>query len=305
MNVEGSVALVTGGASGLGAGAARGLVDAGGRVVIADLASSAGESVAAELGDGAAFVAVDVTHPDDVEAAVAAAAEVWGRIDVLVSCAGISSGRRMLTRSGELHTLEHFRAHVEVNLIGLFDVLRHTVGHMAANEPNADGERGVIVNLGSIAGLEGQVGQMSYSASKGGIIGMTLPLARDLGSRGIRVMAICPGIMDTPYPGLAERRADRRHLCRQRLPQASRRTRRRGRPGVSHHGEHLPQWRGHPAGRRHAPEHLLSPARVCGGPGVYGGPVGAAGGRRRIVWRNRSGAAPRRPLPRCLTDPGT
>ena len=198
MNVEGSVALVTGGASGLGAGVARGLVAAGGRVVIADLASSAGESVAAELGDGAAFVAVDVTHPDDVEAAVAAAAEVWGRIDVLVSCAGISSGRRMLTRSGELHTLEHFRAHVEVNLIGLFDVLRHTVGHMAANEPNADGERGVIVNLGSIAGLEGQVGQMSYSASKGGIIGMTLPLARDLGSRGIRVMTICPGIMDTP-----------------------------------------------------------------------------------------------------------
>ena len=198
MKVTGSVALVTGGASGLGAGVARGLVAAGGRVVIADLASSAGEQVAADLGENAAFVPVDVTRADDVETAVAAAAAVRGRIDVLVSCAGISSGQRMLTRSGELHTLEHFRAHIEVNLIGLFDVLRHVVAHMAANEPNADGERGVIVNLGSIAGIEGQVGQMSYSASKGGIIGMTLPLARDLGSRGIRVMTICPGIMDTP-----------------------------------------------------------------------------------------------------------
>lgn len=198
MRVEGSVALVTGGASGLGAGVARGLLEAGGRVVIADLASSAGEQVAAGLGDDAAFVPIDVTRPDDVEAAVAAAAGVWGRIDVLVSCAGISSGRRMLTRSGELHTLEHFRSHIEVNLIGLFDVLRQVVRHMAANEPDSGGERGVIVNLGSIAGIEGQVGQMSYSASKAGIMGLTLPLARDLGSRGIRVMTICPGIMDTP-----------------------------------------------------------------------------------------------------------
>lgn len=198
MKVEGSVALVTGGASGLGAGVARGLVDAGGRVVVADLASSAGERAAAELGEAAAFLAVDVTRPEVVKSAVAAAVEVWGRIDVLVSCAGISSGQRMLSRSGDLHTLEHFRAHIEVNLLGLFDVLRHTVRHMAANEPNGDGERGVIVNLGSIAGLEGQVGQMSYSASKGGIIGMTLPLARDLGARGIRAMTICPGIMDTP-----------------------------------------------------------------------------------------------------------
>lgn len=198
MKVEGSIALVTGGASGLGAGVVRGLADAGGRVIIADRTTSAGERVATEVGGSAAFVAIDVTRPDDVESAVEEAAAVWGRIDVLVSCAGISSGQRMLSRGGDLHTLEHFRSHVEVNLIGLFDVLRHTVMHMAANEPNADGERGVIVNLGSIAGLEGQVGQMSYSASKGGIIGMTLPLARDLGSRGIRVMTICPGIMDTP-----------------------------------------------------------------------------------------------------------
>lgn len=198
MKVDGSVALVTGGASGLGAGVARGHLEAGGRVVVADLASSAGADLAAEWGEAATFVPVDVTRPDDVASAVSASAAVWGRLDVLVSCAGISSGQRMLARGGDLHTLDHFRAHIEVNLIGLFDVLRHVVGHMAANEPNADGERGVIVNLGSIAGLEGQVGQMSYSASKGGIIGLTLPLARDLGSRGIRVMTICPGIMDTP-----------------------------------------------------------------------------------------------------------
>ncbi|MCY3560830.1 MAG: SDR family NAD(P)-dependent oxidoreductase [bacterium] len=198
MNVAGSVALVTGGASGLGAGVAKGLVGAGGRVLIADLGSSAGEQAATDLGSAAAFVPVDVTRPDEVAFAVDAASAVWGRIDVLVSCAGISTGQRMLRRSGEMHTLEHFRAHIEVNLIGLFDVLRHTVKHMATNEPDADGERGVIVNIGSIAGIEGQVGQMSYSASKGGIIGMTLPLARDLGSLGIRVVTICPGLMDTP-----------------------------------------------------------------------------------------------------------
>ena len=198
MKVEGSVTLVTGAASGLGEGVARGLVDAGGRVVVVDLATSAGAQVAADLGDAGEFVALDVTHPDEVERGVAEAVAIWGRIDGLVSCAGISSGQRMLSRAGELHTLEHFRAHVEVNLIGLFDVLRNTIYRMSANEPNADGERGVIVNLGSIAGIEGQVGQMSYSASKGGIIGLTLPLARDLGSRGIRVVTICPGIMDTP-----------------------------------------------------------------------------------------------------------
>ncbi len=190
--------MVTGGASGLGEGVAAVLLQRGGRVVILDLPASKGEEAAAELGENARFVGVDVTKPDQVASAVEAAEEHWGRIDALVSCAGISSGERMLTRSGDMHTLEHFRSHVEVNLIGLFDVLRHVAVRMSANEPSDEGERGVIVNLGSIAGIEGQAGQMSYSASKGGVIGLTLPLARDLGSRGIRVVTICPGIMDTP-----------------------------------------------------------------------------------------------------------
>ena len=198
MKIQDSVSVVTGGASGLGEGVAAVLIQRGGRVVILDLPASKGEEAAAELGENARFVGVDVTKPDQVTSAVEAAEAHWGRIDALVSCAGISSGERMLTRSGAMHTLEHFRSHVEVNLIGLFDVLRHVAVRMSANEPGAEGERGVIVNLGSIAGIEGQAGQMSYSASKGGVIGLTLPLARDLGSRGIRVVTICPGIMDTP-----------------------------------------------------------------------------------------------------------
>lgn len=198
MKIQDSVCVVTGGASGLGEGVVNAAVQRGARVVILDLPSGKGASLAAELGEKARFVALDVTKPEQVESAVAEAAAAWGRIDALVSCAGISSGERMLTRGGDLHTLEHFRSHIEVNLIGLFDVLRHVVVAMSANEPATEGERGVIVNLGSIAGIEGQAGQMSYSASKGGVIGLTLPLARDLGSRGIRVVTICPGIMDTP-----------------------------------------------------------------------------------------------------------
>ena len=198
MKIQDSVCLVTGGASGLGKGVAATLAQRGGRVVILDLPAGGGEETASEMGENARFVGVDVTKPEQVVSAVEAAADTWGRIDALVSCAGISSGERMLTRSGEMHTLEHFRSHIEVNLIGLFDVLRHVAVRMSRNEPSGEGERGVIVNLGSIAGIEGQAGQMSYSASKGGVIGLTLPLARDLGSRGIRVVTICPGIMDTP-----------------------------------------------------------------------------------------------------------
>ena len=198
MQAAESVALVTGGASGLGAGVVRTLVNEGGRAVILDLPSSAGEALAAELGDAAAFVPVDVTDADDVEQAVASAALVHGRVDVLVSCAGISSGQRVVSRDGAPNSLEHFRRHIEVNLIGLFDVARHAVSAMTANEPNADGERGLIVNIASIAGYEGQVGQSAYGSSKAGVIGLTLPMARDLAVWGIRVMAIAPGTMDTP-----------------------------------------------------------------------------------------------------------
>lgn len=198
MQVPGSVALVTGGASGLGAGVVKALVERGGQAVILDLATSAGETMADDMGEAVAFVPVDVTDTDDVGQAVAAAAEAFGRIDVLVSCAGISSGQRVVARDGTPNPLDHFRSHIEVNLIGLFDVARHTVSAMSANEPNAEGERGLIVNIASIAGYEGQVGQSAYGSSKAGVIGLTLPMARDLAVWGIRVLTIAPGTMDTP-----------------------------------------------------------------------------------------------------------
>ena len=198
MEVAGSVALITGGASGLGAGVVKTLLDRGGKAVILDLSSSAGEKMAAQLGDAAAFVPGNVTDADEVERSVAAAKDVFGRIDVLVSCAGISSGQRVVSRDGTPNSLDHFRQHIEVNLIGLFDVARHAVSAMSANEPNADGERGLIVNIASIAGFEGQVGQSAYGSSKAGVIGLTLPMARDLAVWGIRVMTIAPGTMDTP-----------------------------------------------------------------------------------------------------------
>lgn len=198
MKVDQSVVAVTGGASGLGRGVAEHVVERGGHAIILDLASSAGADVAAQLGAHARFVACDVTQPDSVEAAVAGAAEAFGRIDTLVSCAGISIGARMVNRDGTLHSLELYRRHVEVNLIGLFDVVRHAAGVMARNEPGPHGERGLVVNIASIAGYEGQVGQVAYGSTKGGVIAMTMPLARDLATIGVRVMCICPGTMDTP-----------------------------------------------------------------------------------------------------------
>jgi 3-hydroxyacyl-CoA dehydrogenase/3-hydroxy-2-methylbutyryl-CoA dehydrogenase len=198
MKVRGAVGLVTGGASGLGAGVVRMLAEQEGRAVILDRASSAGADLARELGDQVAFVACDVTDPAQVAAAVSGASEAFGRIDLLVSSAGISQAARVVSRDGTPYPLEDFRRGIEVNLIGLFDVLRLTAQVMARNEPSPEGERGLIVNIASIAGLEGQVGQASYAASKGGVVALTLPLARDLASWGIRVMCICPGVMDTP-----------------------------------------------------------------------------------------------------------
>jgi 3-hydroxyacyl-CoA dehydrogenase / 3-hydroxy-2-methylbutyryl-CoA dehydrogenase len=196
MKVEGLRALVTGGASGLGEATVRRLVAAGGSVAILDLASSKGAAVAEEL--GVSFVAADVTDADDVAAAVDGAAEALGGIDLCVNAAGIAPAHRVLTRDGEMFPLELYRLVIDINLVGVFDVTRHAARHMAANEPNDDGERGVVVNVASVAAFEGQIGQAAYSASKGGIAAMTLPLARDLASYGIRVMSIAPGIMDTP-----------------------------------------------------------------------------------------------------------
>ena len=198
MKVEQSGVVVTGGASGLGEGIARMVVAGGGSVVIFDLPSSKGVQLAAELGDTAHFVPVDVTKPEQVELAVLTAAEQLGRIDVLVNSAGISPAARVVAKDGTPFPLEKFRLGIEVNLIGAFDVLRNVAAQMWRNEPGVDDERGLIVNIGSIAAFEGQVGQASYSASKGGIVALTLPLARDLGQWGIRVMTICPGTIDTP-----------------------------------------------------------------------------------------------------------
>lgn len=209
MRIEDSVAFVTGGASGLGEGVVRMVTRAGGRAAILDLPSSRGEELAAELGDSAAFFALDVADPDQVESTVDAAVERFGRVNLLVSCAGVSPASRTVDRKGKMYPLDVFRRAVDINLVGLFDVVRNVARHMSGNEPGEDGERGLIVNVASIAGIEGQVGQAAYSASKGGVIALTLPLARDLSIFGIRVMAVAPGIMDTQMlAGIGEERRE-------------------------------------------------------------------------------------------------
>lgn len=210
MRAQDTAAIVTGGASGLGEGVVRMLAAAGGRAAILDLPGSAGEAIAAELGESVAFFPTDVSVSAEVEAAVDGARERFGRIDAAICCAGISPADRALNRRGEMFPLDTFRKTIEVNLIGLFDVVRNAARHMADNEPGEDGERGVVVNVASIAAMEGQIGQTAYSASKGGIVGLTLPLARDLAPHGIRVLAVAPGIMDTAMvAGLDDERRER------------------------------------------------------------------------------------------------
>lgn len=167
-------------------------------MAILDLPSSKGAEVADGLGDAAVFVAADVREPDMVEEAVAGAVGALGRIDHLINAAGVVTAHRVVTRDGDLFPLELFKFTIEVNLIGMFDVIRRVAAEMAKNDPDEGGERGSIINVASIAAYEGQVGQAAYSASKAGIVGLTLPLARDLASSGIRVNTIAPGIMDTP-----------------------------------------------------------------------------------------------------------
>ena len=198
MRIEGSGALVAGGASGLGAATARRLAAAGARLTIADLNAEKGGALADEL--GARFVACDVTKAEDVEAAVGAA----GELRISVCCAGVGWAERTAGKRGA-HSFDPFQTVVHVNLIGTFNVLRLAAAAMLANEPDAEGERGVCINTASIAAYDGQIGQIAYSASKGGIVGMTLPAARDLAANGIRVMTIAPGLFDTPLlAGLPE-----------------------------------------------------------------------------------------------------
>jgi len=174
------------------------LAAGGGSVAILDLPASGGSALAEELRGAVSFHAADVTVPEQVEAALAEAVETMGGLDVLVNCAGISPAHRVLGSDGALHPLDLFRRTVDVNLNGLFDVVRRAAREMAQNTPGRDGERGLIVNIGSIAGLEGQVGQAAYTASKAAVMALTIQLARDLARNGIRVMAIAPGMIDTP-----------------------------------------------------------------------------------------------------------
>jgi NAD(P)-dependent dehydrogenase (short-subunit alcohol dehydrogenase family) len=191
-------ALVTGGASGMGEATARRLAAAGAAVVIVDRDTAKGEQVAGEL--GGTFAPADVTSEDDVTAAVAAATEL-APLRTCIHCAGIGWAERTLNRAGVAHSLETFRKVLEVNLIGTFNVLRLAAAGMAPNEPNDQGERGVIVNTASIAAFDGQIGQAAYAASKGGVVALTLTAARDLAAVGIRVCTIAPGLIDTPLLG--------------------------------------------------------------------------------------------------------
>jgi NAD(P)-dependent dehydrogenase (short-subunit alcohol dehydrogenase family) len=202
MQIEGAVAMVFGGASGLGEAAARRLAAAGAEVFVADLAVERAEALAAEIG-GTALVA-DVTDPTSVEDAVARAVAAGSGLRVMVNCAGIGTPGKLLGRGGP-EPLESFAKVIAVNLIGTINCLRVAAGAMVDNEPDQGGERGVCVNTASVAAYEGQIGQVAYAASKGGVVGLTLPVARELAGRGVRVMTIAPGLFDTPMmAGLPE-----------------------------------------------------------------------------------------------------
>jgi 3-hydroxyacyl-CoA dehydrogenase / 3-hydroxy-2-methylbutyryl-CoA dehydrogenase len=197
MEISGTSALVAGGASGLGEASARMLAGAGAAVTIADLNVEKGEALAEELGGDADFVTADVTEPEAVAAAVARAAERPGGLRISVCCAGVGWAERVAHKGGP-HNVEMFSKVVSINLVGTFNVLSQAAAAMSGNEPGPEGERGVCVNTASIAAYDGQVGQIAYAASKGGIVGMTLPAARDMAGRGVRVVTIAPGLFDTP-----------------------------------------------------------------------------------------------------------
>ena len=200
MDLTGSAAIISGGASGLGEATARALAAAGGTAVIADLNADRGEAVAAEI--GGKFVQADVADEASVTIAVDAAAALPSPLRVIVNCAGIGWAERTVNRDGSPHSYATFRKVIDINLIGTFNLMRIGAAAVARTEAvDADNQRGVVINTASVAGIEGQTGQLAYSASKGGIIGMTVPAARDLAAIGMRVNTICPGIIDTPIYG--------------------------------------------------------------------------------------------------------
>jgi NAD(P)-dependent dehydrogenase (short-subunit alcohol dehydrogenase family) len=204
MRIDSSTFLVTGGASGLGEACARMLAEGAGNVVIADLNQERGEALAGQLGARVRFVKTDVADEASVQAAVAVAVQAYGGLQGLIGCAGIATAERVLGKSGP-HPLASFARVIQVNLIGTFNVVRLAAAVMAEGAPNSAGERGVIINTASVAAFEGQIGQVAYASSKGGVASMTLPLARELARFGIRVAAIAPGTFDTPLlAGLPE-----------------------------------------------------------------------------------------------------
>ncbi|MBA8838053.1 3-hydroxyacyl-CoA dehydrogenase [Ochrobactrum sp. RH2CCR150] len=197
MQIQDRVFLITGAGSGLGAAVARMVVEAGGKVALLDVNAAAGEAAAKALGASAIFQRTDVTSEADGQAAITAALKAFGRIDALVNCAGVAPGEKVLGREGP-HKFDSFARTISINLIGTFNMLRLAAEAMAKNEPGDGGERGLIINTASVAAFDGQIGQAAYSASKGGVAAMTLPVARELARHGIRVMTIAPGIFETP-----------------------------------------------------------------------------------------------------------
>ncbi|GAB3629734.1 3-hydroxy-2-methylbutyryl-CoA dehydrogenase [Pandoraea terrae] len=197
MRLNHSTFLITGGASGLGAATARLFVKNGGKVVIADLNASAGQALATELGDNARFAQTDVTSEASVQSAIQMAQQAFGAMHGVINCAGIAPGERVAGKDGP-HRLESFRRAIDINLIGTFNLIRLAADAMIKGQPNEEGERGIIINTASVAAFDGQIGQAAYSASKGGVVAMTLPIARELARYGIRVMTIAPGIFETP-----------------------------------------------------------------------------------------------------------
>ncbi len=197
MNMSECVAVVTGGASGLGEATVRRFVERGGRAVILDLQEDKGEALASALGPGVVFAKTDVTSEESVEAALDRAVRSFGRVDVVVNCAGVVTPGKVLGRRGPMD-LAQYEQVIRVNLVGTFNVIRLAAALMVQYAPNGEGERGVIVNTASVAAFEGQIGQAAYSSSKAGIVGLTLPVARELASSGIRVVTIAPGLFETP-----------------------------------------------------------------------------------------------------------
>ena len=204
MQIQNHTFLVTGGGSGLGAATARLLVNNGANVVLADVNKLAGEKLAADFGNKAKFIETDVTNEASVQAAVDLCISAFGGIHGAVNCAGVAPGERVVGKTGP-HSLANFTRTININLIGTFNVIRLAANAMSTAAPNATGERGVIINTSSVASFEGQIGQAGYAASKAGVNGMTLPIARELAKFGIRVMTIAPGIFDTPMlQGMSE-----------------------------------------------------------------------------------------------------